>query len=397
MREHPRASDDAEATVGAPVTQRRGPRVVHVTTAHHVGDPRIDKETQSLADAGYDTYLVAPHPRDALRRGVALRALPPVRSRWERVCLQHRAYRMARDLQAGLYHVHDPELLVTAYALRVRTGARVVYDMHENYRCKGGVAGQLVRAVERWAFRWVDHVVVANPAHVAISGVHGVSTGVVANYYRPPGRQAAVVRNPREAFTLVYTGVISEQRGLTHLVDLAALVAERYPRWRVELAGVCYLEGQRHRAAARLEATGARRVVHRLGWDRYVPWPRLVERCRAAHVGLALMEPVRNHDEVLPTKFFEYLHAGLPILCSDFPLWRAFVEQHRCGAVVPPGDVRAALRVLEAWQADPAVYDRLAAGARSAARHYRWASEEERLLQQYAALVGPPPGCEVSG
>ncbi len=400
MAEHPSAPGAAETTAAGGPPQRppasSGVRIAHVTTVHRAADPRITKELASVRAAGYDAHLVAPHPCDTWRGGIRITALPRASSRRGRLALGLRAFRAARRLGADLYHIHDPELIPVAFALKKATGARVVYDMHENYRRKGPLLGGALRAMEQWAFRWTDHVVVANPAHVSIPRASGARATVVANYFRPPAGEAPHVphvpgapgeKPPLERFRLICTGVLSEQRGLAHVIDLAGRIGAAHPAWRVELAGVCYLAGQRRRAEARIREGGAGHVLRRVGWDRYVPWPALFGRCRAAHVGLALMEPVLNHDEVLPTKFFEYLHAGLPILCSDFPLWRAFVEGHRCGAVVAPGDTEAALHVLERWAGDPDAYAQLSANARAAATCYRWASEGERLLHVYEGLL----------
>jgi glycosyltransferase involved in cell wall biosynthesis len=112
---------------------------------------------------------------------------------------------------------------------------------------------------------------------------------------------------------------------------------------------------------------------------------------RRADVGLALCEPHPNHVGSLLTKFYEYLHYGLPLICSDFPLWRRFVEEHECGAVVPPGDPEAVLNVLDRWQAHPDRYRQCAENARAAAPQYRWAPMEERLVNRYRCLLDDEP------
>jgi glycosyltransferase involved in cell wall biosynthesis len=114
-----------------------------------------------------------------------------------------------------------------------------------------------------------------------------------------------------------------------------------------------------------------------------------MEHSARAHVGLALFRDNPNAAGVILTKFYEYLHYGLPILCSDFPLWRRFVERHDCGAVVPPGDAEAAFDVLARWAADPARYRTLSANARAAASRYRWAPMGERLAELYRNLLAP--------
>jgi glycosyltransferase involved in cell wall biosynthesis len=128
-------------------------------------------------------------------------------------------------------------------------------------------------------------------------------------------------------------------------------------------------------------------VVRRVGWDQYVVWDKMIPYFQTAKVGLVLGADHPNQIQKIPTKFYEYLHFGLPILCSDFPVWRRFIEQHHCGAVVPPGDAEAAVQVLKRWQSHPEEYRALSAAARRAAQEYRWETEGQKLLQVYDTLL----------
>ena len=367
-------------------------RVVHLTSVHHPFDPRIFwKQASSLRAAGFDVYLVAQHTHAETVEGVRLVPLPPVKGRYRRVGLQRRALTAARALQADLYHFHDPELIPLAWVLKRATGARIIYDMHEDYLGHGPVEGRLLRALERWCFTWVDHVVVANEAHAEI--VRDTPVTCIANYVKPldkPLDLASPGTTPRslEAVRLLYTGVMADPRGLAALLDLAGVIIRKNLPWTIDLVGVCYRAGDRRRAEARIEAEGLDRVLRRVGWDAYVPWPAMQPSYQNAHVGLALWQPGRDHLSKIPTKFYEYLHYGLPILCSDFPRWRAFVEDHCCGAVVDPRDAEATVDRLEAWFNDPTHYARLAAAALDAAPRYRWDVMGTRLVALYERLLG---------
>ncbi len=363
-------------------------RVVHLTSVHHPFDPRIFwKQASGLRAAGFDVYLVAQHTHAETVEGVRLVPLPPVKGRYRRIGLQRRAFTTARALQADLYHFHDPELIPLAWALKRSTGARIIYDMHEDYLGHGPVEGRLLRALERWCFTWVDHVVVANEAHAEI--VRGAPVTCIANYVKPL-EASSPVTTPRSlaSIRLLYTGVIADPRGLDAMLELAGVIARKDLPWKIDLVGVCYRADDRRRAEARIEAEGLGRVLRRVGWDAYVPWPEMRPFYQNAHVGLALWQPQRDHLSKIPTKFYEYLHYGLPILCSDFPRWRAFVEDHGCGAVVDPRNAEAAVHRLETWFNNPAHYARLAAAVLDAAPRYRWAAMEARLVALYKQLLG---------
>ncbi|NBC16504.1 MAG: glycosyltransferase [Bacteroidetes bacterium] len=371
--------------------------VVHLTTVHHPYDPRIFyRELATLREGGLDVHLVAQHEGDAVVEGVPVHALAPVTARhgWghrlRRLALQRQAADRVRRIHPDIIHIHDPELIPLAFWLKQRTKVAVVYDMHEDYRWHGDVAGRGLRAVERWCFRWVDHVVVANPGHRGIVS-DGTPATVLPNYTRLPDALLAPVPptlpGQGEPFRLIYAGFQGRSRGLMTMIELARAIREADLPWRIDLVGACRIESDRVEAEALIQQYRVDTIVQRIGWDRIVPWPTLLQHYRRAHVGLFLAMPHRAYFETHPTKFFEYLRFGLPILCTDLSAWRPFISHHRCGAVVVHGDVRAALQQLRQWASDAARYQMLTGAAWRAGQHYRWERVAPRLVQVYRDVL----------
>jgi glycosyltransferase involved in cell wall biosynthesis len=370
-------------------------RAVHLTTVHRPFDPRIfHKQLKSLRDAGFDVHLVAPHDRAERRDGVALHPLPTGRRRWaERLPLLPLAYRRARALDADLYQIHDPELIPVARLLKKATGARIVYDMHENYRTKGPFWGRVLRALEHWGFEWMDHVLLAERSYRSVVAGRVPSTCIL-NYVTPIGEASR--EPPRSSSSgptrLLYTGTVSDRRGLSTMLDLAAAAQRRGRPVRLDLVGVCNHPEQRRGAERRIQREGLHRTVTWVGGDRYVPPSEMPPYYRRADVGLCLCAPHPNLRESILTKFYEYLHYGLPIICSDVPLWRQFVEENECGVVVPPGTVTPVLDVLRRWREHPDRYRQYARNARAAASTYRWEQMGARLVKLYRERLLPDEG-----
>lgn len=279
-----------------------------------------------------------------------------------------------------------------AYVLKKRSGAPVVYDMHENYRAKGPVAGRGLRALEQWGFSWLDHVLLAEESYDPIVADAAVEATRIPNYFAPldavtEDRDRRRVPRMSERPRLLYTGTISDSRGLRTMVDLARQCREQDRPETIHLAGMCRYPRQRARVEQRIQQEQLAPVLERQGWDVYLQPIELWKQYPGADVGLALFEPHPNYRDSMPTKFYEYLYFGLPIICSDVPRWREFVERHDCGAVVPPGDSSAVLEVIDEWTAHPERYRQLAENARDAAEEYQWGPVGERLVRVYRDLI----------
>ena len=371
--------------------QRRATkRVAHLTSVHPPFDPRIfHKQCKTLHDAGFDVHLVAQHTQSETVDGIAISALSEVSGRYARIALQAPLYRQAYALQADVYHIHDPELIPLLWLLKQTTGASVIYDMHEDYASRAGLEGRLLRALERWCFRWIDHVVYANAVHRRIVASLAPATRI-ANYVQPTEQHKKLHQRPDPPpFTLLYTGVMSNQggRGLSNLIDLACALRDASHRWALRLVGVCYVPSDRQQIERRIRREKLGPYIEQIGWSTYVPWQRMQPHYVQSHVGLVLGTDHRNTTEKIPTKFYEYISYGLPIICSDFPLWQSFIERHGCGVAVPPGDAEAVVSVLQHWMDDPAQYQAYAKRAREAADQFQWGGMGDRLVTLYKKMI----------
>ncbi len=93
----------------------------------------------------------------------------------------------------------------------------------------------------------------------------------------------------------------------------------------------------------------------------------------------------RSYALALPNKLFEYVAAGLPVLCSDLPVMAGVVRGAGLGEVVDHEDPAAiavgALKLLDGG-AD------IAAGTARFADANRWRDEATILERLYGAVAG---------
>ena len=106
--------------------------------------------------------------------------------------------------------------------------------------------------------------------------------------------------------------------------------------------------------------------------------------------GLVTLHPVINYLDALPIKMFEYMAAGIPVIASDFPLWREIVVGNQCGLCVDPMDPAAIARAIDHLAQHPDEACQMGEnGRRAVLEKFNWAVEEKKLIQLYEDLLKP--------
>ena len=104
--------------------------------------------------------------------------------------------------------------------------------------------------------------------------------------------------------------------------------------------------------------------------------------------GLVTLHPVINYLDALPIKMFEYMAAGIPVIASDFPLWREIVLGNQCGLCVDPMDPDDIAHAIDYLVLHPEEARQMGEnGRRAVLERYNWAAEEAKLLAYYKNLL----------
>lgn len=365
--------------------------ICHITTAHPANDVRIfDKQCRSLAAAGYQVHLVA-HGELRSSDSVQFHSLGRMpTSRFQRAALAtSRAAEMAISTGAAIAHLHDPEMLTQVPKLR-RAGMRVVYDAHEDLPRQvlmKAYVPKMVRPLVSASVEWLEQRFVAKAT--AVVG----ATEVIVQRFKPKVPCAAVVKNyprlerfsgiahPKRAADVVYAGAITEARGA--LTMLAVIGHCRGVRLR--LAGVFESEG--------LEAAmRAHPNWHLVDYHGVLSADEIPVFYTNALAGLVLLKPYKSYREALPIKLFEYMAAALPVVCSDFMLWRGIVENGQCGLLVNQDSPEEVAEAINRLAGDSSLVESMAEQGRAAAENrYSWQTEFESLIRLYACVQNQQP------
>jgi glycosyltransferase involved in cell wall biosynthesis len=297
------------------------------------------------------------------------------------------ALRKVLELRPALIHFHDPELLPVGLVLRL-LGYSVIYDVHEDVPRQVLDKYWLPTAVRRpvsWAMSALEWL--AGRAFTAIV----VATPTIARRF-PVGKTVTIQNFPQLSEFLpgslphsqrpmhfVYTGALARIRGAGEMVHAAGCITNK---------------------AIRLQFAGAFRPAHLQaelatlpGWAQvnfhgWVSRPQVARLLGQARAGLVVLHPTRSYVNAFPIKMFEYMAAGLPVIASDFPLWRSIISRTGCGLLVDPLDPQAIADAMQWIAENPDDAQRMGERGRQATVElYNWDTESAKLRGLYNQLL----------
>jgi glycosyltransferase involved in cell wall biosynthesis len=366
-------------------------RVVHLSSVHPPADTRIAiKMCSSLAWAGHEVHLVvcgeeADIPPRLKESGVTVHLLKPAAKRRERMTSKTReVFQAGADLEGDIYHFHDPEGLPQALKWRKKLGRPFIYDIHEPYPDRILTKDWLPRVLRRPAAR--AFAAYENYAALRLDGLAAATDHIAARFARHPRR--VIIRNyplkdefqrpdtpaRPEPGCFVYIGGLTRLRGVVEMAQAAELAG---PAARLVLAGRFESRNLQDLCAA----------SPRVAWLGHLGRDDLVRLLAGACAGLATLHPTKAYQGSLPTKMFEYMSAGLPVIASDFPLWREIVTEAGCGLLVDPRNPRAIAEAMNYILAHPDEAAAMGRRGRAAVEgRYNWEAEFPKLQRLYAEL-----------
>ena len=361
--------------------------VVHLTSVHPPFDTRIfHKEAKSLAKTGYYVTLIAKHDKEKVVDGIRIVPLSKPRNRLERMTkIVWSVYQKALEIDADIYHFHDPELIPVGLLLKFR-GKRVIYDVHEDVPRQNlskpyiPVAFRkpislMIGALEAFSARRFDGVVTATPFINSRFLELGANAVNVNNY--PLASELYAVENQwkNKGKTVCYVGGIAGIRGAFEMVEAIGKT-----KYRLLLAGD-FEPGLENK----LKQTPGWRQVEALGFVDREGVRTMMARSMA---GMVLFHPEPNHIDAQPNKMFEYMSAGIPVIASNFPLWREIIEGAECGICVDPLNTEEIAGAIRFIVEHPVEAEQMGKnGRRAVEERYNWGMEEKKLLGIYSGLA----------
>ena len=362
-----------------------------MSSVHPWDDSRIFYKQATSLTSEYDVELHAVGDfKSRTVQGVKVYGLPS-RRRLARPLNWCMLFFRVLKSKAKLVHFHDPELLPLGFVLKL-FGRKVIYDIHEDFPAaiysKKWIKGRKV--VARWADRMekflsgkMNALIFAEQYYKENFTEVKVPKADILNY--PIFSGLPISQRPDDVFNLIYAGDITEIRGALSMIEAVGYLAQPLQE-QIHLFLVGAISPS---LLARIQTLAEERGIG----DRVTATGRVTLRevytlYGQAHLGLALLHPEPNYLRSLATKIFEYMSVGIPVVASNFPLWRELVEGNQCGLTADPLNPRDAATKIEQILLDPELRNEMSQNGFAAfQKKYQWAVEESKLLALYSKVL----------
>lgn len=369
-------------------------RVIHLSFRHALKDVRIYKECNTLAEAGHEVHHIAPnwkseafkawdykttdtvklhgikvYNKESLKSKSAtkiIKEIPAVFRTFYEIC------KKASTLNGDIYHYHDPEIFPIALYLKLIRRKKVVYDMHEH------------------APKQILQIPIPKPLKYMLLVVYTIFDFIAENYFdagvqvimAKKFKNAIIVENyvelptkydrdysKKEDVTIIYVGGLTRLRGIKELVK-----AMEYANGKLWLAG----NWQSGLLGECTELDGWEKCTY-LGVLKFDEVPKYLKK---ADIGVIPHMPAPNHNVGHSIKSYEYLGYGLPMVMTEFGLWKQDFE--KCALFFNPKNPKDIANKINLLVENPLMRESLGNHGRKLIEDkYNWGIESKKLIELY--------------
>jgi glycosyltransferase involved in cell wall biosynthesis len=390
-------------------------RVAMVTFSPYPSDPRPRRAVDALIDAGMSVDLIClaevQAPRRETKDRLSITRVPITHHRRGGLSYAYQ-YSAFLSISAGILtarsvkrrysvvYVHNmPDFLVFSAVVPRLMGAKVILDMHDpmpelmttifNIR-EDTLAVRALRVVEKWSMAYAHAVITVNTACKRIFAERSCPPEKIRVVMNSPDEEifpfcSVSVQNSDRAsakrLVLLYHGSLVERNGLDLAVDAVSKIRRTIPRVELRICGrnTPFLE----QVMGEVRSKGIQDSVRYLGQKSL---EEIVQEIKACDVGI-----IPNHRNAFtaintPTRIFEYLALGKPVIAPRMPGIQDYFSPESL-LFFDAGDPDDLARTIEHAYHHPAQAKSIARQGQEVYLSHTWQREKQTLVKTVSDVL----------
>jgi glycosyltransferase involved in cell wall biosynthesis len=353
-------------------------RIVISVTNDLFSDQRVQKVAHCCHRNGYEVLVIGKKNKNSEPLNM------PFKYKLLRLCF-HRSALFFAEYNIKLFFVllfskvdillsNDTDTLLANFLVSKIRRKKLVFDAHEIYPELPELAHRpkvklIWEKIENWIFPNLQHCyTVCQSISDYYNQKYGVNMKVVRNvpYYSKYMGNKLLDHSGKKI--ILYQGALNIGRGLEWVIDAMPFVKN----------AVLVIIGDGVIANALKKKVNNLQLNKNVFFLNRISGSELYKYTPSADLGLCLLENRGlNYYYSLPNRIFDYLHAGVPVLATNFPEIANIVNHYQIGILVDHYEPKYLANVLNDFftkEFDTSHFDEIA-------KEFCWKNEEELLLK----------------
>lgn len=371
--------------------------ILILSTVHSLEDARIFyKEAVSIKKKFENVTICIPHKFDEIftKENITVQPLPIPINRFDRVFrLQYILLRKIPKSRYSIIHFHDPELILLCFILKKIYGIKIIFDVHENViasidvrtwipKSMKKIVSFLYQKLEHYFSKSFDTIIIAEKSYREIYGSRAVE---ILNYPVIDKNIEIKSKTIDNGITFVYGGNITEVRGIWQILQSFNMIVSQNNKCKLYLVGKIETKELTEKIKNYINQNS---LVSNVILTGKVNIHELYDIINNSYLGFALLSEVEHHTGKLPGKIFDYMIWGVPVIVSNFDIYRPYISQKNTGIMVDYNDPNAVSREILNIINDKKRFEEMSANCiRESRNRWTWNEEEKKLLDVYTSLT----------
>ena len=313
--------------------------IVIASTLKPVIDPRAyEKFGRSIAASGeYKVHILGSLPTDnTVKSPILLYPISPhTKGSVKRILLPWKILSKLFKIKPELLIINTHELLFIGVLYKLFTGRKLVYDIRENYyfnllyqnNYPIGIRNLLafyVRTKEILLASFIDHFLLAEKCYVDEIKFIKQRFTIVENKYLPIENKGNKEAQLDTEFLI--SGTISKEYGVFDAVRFFKQLPKS--KYKLIIVGHCPNIQTSIQLKNEVQDEGN---IELLISDTPIPYRNILIHIGSKTIGLLPYQTNKSTKNKIPTKLYEYIGLGIPVLISRNPIWEKIIQSYHAG------------------------------------------------------------------